>query len=463
MVKTPYPSEATKKRPHMENITIAPEERESLITEMKRERKPSRRLRMHIALLRLRRSSPTEIACVLFCSRHHRLMRVASRFNGEGRAALDDRKARGPRPLLGEAANERLEKLIEEDFTWIMAGCARAGAAAPLPPTLRRKASRRRAGETVRRALHRLEYCWRRPRVVGPIRIPRADGGEARKAEDVRKMTEEEVASFFQDETKLETNPKVGFCWMRKGRQRRLKTPGTNRKVWISGALNFRTGRLHWVSGQRRDGELFVKLLDRLRRINRRHKQLHLAGTTTQATSANGSRSMWRTRKDASISIPCPRGRRRATRWSLCGGLCTRQSAATTSARGWTIWWSSLETISKRGSHSDRSSEKSTIGWNGCRHEIGQVFIYLVRCLRNVVRKESSDASYRGRNMGSLDFEVGDCVRVKEGVTDPDSALNIGGWQGGSQKSGKGPDGEPFVVIAWDSHTLRDMPEWYLE
>lgn len=65
--------------------------------------------------------------------------------------------------------------------------------------------------------------------------------------------------------------------------------------------------------------------------------------------------------------------------------------------------------------------------------------------------------------MGSLDFEVGDSVRVKEGVTDPDSALDIGGWQGRISEIGEGPDAEPFVVVAWDSHTLRDMPEWYLE
>ncbi|MBA2692791.1 MAG: transposase [Rubrobacter sp.] len=69
----------------------------------------------------------------------------------------------------------------------------------------------------------------------------------------------------------------MGFCWMRRGRQRPLKTPGTNRKVWISGALNFKTGRLHWVSGQRRDGELFIKLLDHLRKTCRCHKELHPA------------------------------------------------------------------------------------------------------------------------------------------------------------------------------------------
>ena len=30
--------------------------------------------------------------------------------------------------------------------------------------------------------------------------------------------------SFFQDETKLELNPRVGFCWMRKGKQKKLPT-----------------------------------------------------------------------------------------------------------------------------------------------------------------------------------------------------------------------------------------------
>jgi putative transposase len=86
-----------------------------------------------------------------------------------------------------------------------------------------------------------------------------------------------EAGSFFQDETRLETNPKVGFCWMRKGSQRRLRTPGTNHKVWISGALNFCTGRLHWVSGERKNDELFIKLLDQLRRTYRCHRELHLA------------------------------------------------------------------------------------------------------------------------------------------------------------------------------------------
>ncbi len=131
--------------------------------------------------------------------------------------------------------------------------------------------------ETVRRALHRMGFCWRRPRPVPPEKG--SEEYEQRKRtrlEDVLSMVEK-AGSFFQDETKLETNPKVGFCWMRKGKQRRLRTPGTNRKVWISGALNFKTGRFHWVTGERKNGELFIELLEKLRRTYRCHKELHLA------------------------------------------------------------------------------------------------------------------------------------------------------------------------------------------
>ena len=53
----------------MESISLTPQQRKDLIIEMKRERKPSRRLRMHIVLLTSDGRSPTEIARVLFCSR----------------------------------------------------------------------------------------------------------------------------------------------------------------------------------------------------------------------------------------------------------------------------------------------------------------------------------------------------------------------------------------------------------
>src|SRR5215210_67455 len=260
----------------MESIAIAPQERKDLIVEMKREQRPSRRLRMHIVLLVADGRSPTEIARILFCSRTT-VYAVVGRFVREGRRAFDDRVRRGPKALLEGSANERIERLLEEDSpTWH--GWLRSRWSCKLLALqLLRERAATVSRETIRRALLRLGFRWRRPRPVPPEKGSDEQVEEKRaRLGDVLQMTEE-AGSFFQDETKLETNPKVGFCWMRKGKQRHLRTPGTNRKMWISGALNFKTGRLDWVSGERRDGELFVRLLDKVRRTYRCHKELHLA------------------------------------------------------------------------------------------------------------------------------------------------------------------------------------------
>jgi hypothetical protein len=60
-----------------------------------------------------------------------------------------------------------------------------------------------------------------------------------------------EVGSFFQNESRLQTNSKAGFCWMRKGRQRRLRTPGVNRQ-----GVDFRGTQL--LHGPRREGSFSV-------------------------------------------------------------------------------------------------------------------------------------------------------------------------------------------------------------
>jgi phenylacetate-coenzyme A ligase PaaK-like adenylate-forming protein len=50
----------------MQSIAVTSSERRDLIREMKRERQPSRRLRLRIVLLASEGLSPTEIARVLF-------------------------------------------------------------------------------------------------------------------------------------------------------------------------------------------------------------------------------------------------------------------------------------------------------------------------------------------------------------------------------------------------------------
>jgi transposase len=258
----------------MQSIALLSKEHKELIVRMKRERKPSRRLRMHIVLLASDGYSPTHISRVLFCSRTT-VYAVTRRFCHEGQAAFWDRRRRGPRrSLLDESALKRIETLVEEGSPTEQGWLRSRWSCSLVMLQLFRERTLVVSRETVRRALHRLRFRWRRPRPVPPSKDPKE---KRKRLKEILEMLREQRASFFQDETKLETNPKVGFCWMRKGEQKLLPTPGTNRKVWISGALNFRTGRFHWVSGERKNDELFLKLLDQLRRIYRCHRSLHLA------------------------------------------------------------------------------------------------------------------------------------------------------------------------------------------
>ncbi len=57
----------------------------------------------------------------------------------------------------------------------------------------------------------------------------------------------------------------------------------------------------------------------------------------------------------------------------------------------------------------------------------------------------------------SGNFQVGDSVRVKDGISDPDFGIDIGGWQGKIEKIEKN-----YICIAWDSHTLSIFPDKYI-
>ena len=231
---------------------------------------------MHIVLLCADGRSPTEIARVLFCSRTT-VYAVVARFIREEQAAFNDRKMRGPKPLVGQPASEYIERLLEQDSPTEHGWLRSRWSCKLLAVELFKERAALVSRETVRRVLHRLGFRWRRPRPVPPEKdAPEQQERKRARLEDVLLMVKK-AGSFFQDETRLETNPKVGFCWMRKGKQRPSKTPGTNRKVWISGALNIRTGGFQWVRAERKNDELFIRLLDQLRRTYRCHKELHLA------------------------------------------------------------------------------------------------------------------------------------------------------------------------------------------
>ncbi|HGE9749277.1 TPA: IS630 family transposase [Salmonella enterica subsp. enterica serovar Dublin] len=81
---------------------------------------------------------------------------------------------------------------------------------------------------------------------------------------------------FYQDEVDIDLNPKIGADWMPKGQQKRIATPGQNQKHYLAGALHSGTGRVHYVSGSSKSSDLFISLLETLRRTYRRAKTITL-------------------------------------------------------------------------------------------------------------------------------------------------------------------------------------------
>ena len=134
----------------------------------------------------------------------------------------------------------------------------------------------RLSGETVRRGLKRMGFVWRRPRpVVGPT-----DPDYEQKLAEIRQLLTRlgrDETAVFQDEVDVNLNPKIGSCWMRRGKQAEVETPGNNRKCYLAGSLHWRTGRL-LVSqpGARRNTELFLEHLDDLRQRLRSYRMIHV-------------------------------------------------------------------------------------------------------------------------------------------------------------------------------------------
>jgi len=130
--------------------------------------------------------------------------------------------------------------------------------------------------EAVRRGLHRAGFVWRRPRpVVGP-----KDPARAAKLRRLRRLLAAlpaDETAVFQDEVDVHLNPKIGACWMPRGEQAEVVTPGNNDKRHIAGSLHWRTGRLLLSPpGRQRNARLFLAHLDDLRRRLRAYRVIHV-------------------------------------------------------------------------------------------------------------------------------------------------------------------------------------------
>lgn len=256
------------------SISLKPREHKTLLEVYRTSTDPAVRLRAHILLLLAAGRSWREIAAVLFTS-PRTISRWKKRFEADGIGVIDG-ASRGRPVLLAvwwvAVATRWVLRHTPRDFGFLRSRWS----CATLVLVLWEQHGIEVSAETMRRRLRGENLVWRRPRpVLGP-KDPEYD----RKLRAIRRLLAslpEDETAVFQDEVDINTNPKIGSMWMRRGEQAEVVTPGTNTKRYLAGSLHWRTGKL-LVSdpGTRRNAALFVRHLHDLRSRLRRYQHIHV-------------------------------------------------------------------------------------------------------------------------------------------------------------------------------------------
>lgn len=81
---------------------------------------------------------------------------------------------------------------------------------------------------------------------------------------------------FYEDEVDIHFNPKIGSDWYFKGQQKRIITPGQNQKYYLAGCYNAQTREIVYTGYGRKNSQLFINMLEKLKRHYRQAKTLTL-------------------------------------------------------------------------------------------------------------------------------------------------------------------------------------------
>ena len=219
-------------------------------------------LAVHILLLCAEGRTPSEIADFLLCSRSSVYRTVAAYRQGSlfcgwrGEPSPSAPESHAPVLLSWQRSLLCLLKRTPQAYGW----CRTRWSCATLSLELVTRRGVRLSRETIRRCLHELGYVWKRARHAAKDDDPERTGKLARIRHLVEHLRPSEVL-FFVDELDIQLLPKLGYEWMLKGTQREVMTPGKNQKHYLAGALNFLSGRILHVVGERKNRWLFIDLL----------------------------------------------------------------------------------------------------------------------------------------------------------------------------------------------------------
>lgn len=256
------------------SIRLKPKDRKVLMDLYRKSPDPAVRLRAHVLLLLADGHAWSRIVAMLYTS-PHTIARWRQRFLRDGIESMTEEKRGRPVVLVAWWVALVVRWVLQKtprDFRFLRSRWS----CGTLVLLLWERHHISVSAETVRRCLRREQIVWRRPRpVLGP-----KDPEYARKLRRIRHLLAtlpEDETAVFQDEVDINTNPKIGSMWMRRGVQAEVVTPGTNVKRHVAGSLHWRTGKL-LVSqpGTRRNATLFVAHLHDLRKRLRCYRRIHV-------------------------------------------------------------------------------------------------------------------------------------------------------------------------------------------
>jgi transposase len=223
------------------------------------------RCRCKVVLALVRGNKPRAIAETGLAS-ESQVYRVVGRFTEEGMAGLADRREDN-----GDAkVTEQYEAVLWEvvagsplDYgyrrtTWTQE---------LLILVLRKQTKIRISTSTMSRLLKRLKIRLGRPKPTVGCPWPKAR--KTRRLNVLRRLVAElpdDEVLVYMDEVDIHLNPKIGPDYMLPGTQKSVLTPGKNRKRYLAGSLDARSGKLCWLEGERKNSTLFLQFLWQLLR-----------------------------------------------------------------------------------------------------------------------------------------------------------------------------------------------------
>lgn len=202
--------------------------------------------------------------------------RVLKRFRQHGEASLWDGRQDNGTEKLSEHFLHLLDTVVRsnpQEHGWRRPTWTRE----TLVETMVRKTGVRIHVATMSRALAliRARRANPRPRVQCPW-FPAVKTRRINALERLIAALPPGEAAVYEDEVDVHLNPKIGLDWMGLGQQKEAMTPGQNEKRYLAGAMDVRTGEIHWVEAAKKDSWLFWHLIAKLTDVYAQAKVIHV-------------------------------------------------------------------------------------------------------------------------------------------------------------------------------------------